>query len=318
MNWITSHYVSHRLHSALVLCALALPSCQAQQLSVGGQPDPLESEDVNDLPEGEGFAQDVSGAYLFSGVAITDCGCREGSATEFGCGLDWDLQVDGLWLQQTQGRLQATAIVNGGLESRSVFSGSLDQDGSLVLGGQIEVSGGMRQGQSYILMTGMVVAQDTVQTHYSARTQYVQGADSFDCDLEVNLELLWSVNGQTGDVCVFDNDCPGGTCVDRTCSSGEVGAPCDFPADCASRLCGPADLCLPPGGCTVAAECEGDLMCYQGQCQAGEEGDSCDDKLDCSMQGACVGGICYDGSAGDPCGQFSDCESFECTAGSCQ
>jgi hypothetical protein len=67
-------------------------------------------------------------------------------------------------------------------------------------------------------------------------------------------------------------------------------------------------------GCNGTAEicAEPTPICGPAGCQAGTEGDACDDDDDCASGHACVGGTCYDGSTGDPCENDEACASLLC------
>lgn len=271
---------------ALAGIAIALGlGCEAQQLSIGAGP-PLALDDVDEVPAGAAMGSDASGAYLFTAFSIERCECREGDAVQFGCALDWELQADGLWLDQNGGELSATVIRDGHLDAAFVLRGGIDADGAFELGAAFDVVDfATKIGTGYNLATGIVTPRDAIDTRWVIRAQFVQGSDAFDCDLEADMDLAW-----------WDADLGPGD--DDDGGSGDGGVPeCDEPTQCPDSA----------------------PLCVQNACQVGTEGDPCGDPLDCDPDHVCVDGSCWDGSEGDPCTSSVDCafDSRNCIQSTC-
>lgn len=178
------------LQSIALALALAL-GCEAQQLSIGAGP-PLALDDVDEVPAGAAMGTDASGAYLFTAFSIERCECREGDPVQFGCALDWELQADGLWLDQDGGELAATLIRDGRLDAAFVLRGGIDADGTFEIGAAFDVVDfATTIGTGYNLATGVVTPRDAIDTRWVIRAQYMQGSDAFDCDLETDMDLAW-------------------------------------------------------------------------------------------------------------------------------
>jgi hypothetical protein len=304
-------------------CLLAPLGCQAQQLSIGGG-EPLELDDVDEVPVGAAVGTDASGGYLFTDFSIERCECREGSATTFGCNLRWELGADGLWLDQNDGALSATMIRHNELDPAFVLEGGIEADGTFEIGAAFDiVDFDSTVGQGYNLAAGTVHAQESIDARWLIRAQYIDGPDTFDCDIEADLELVWWPLDAQGE-CTRDADChvAAPLCVDNVCSAGGEGAACAFPSDCESGVCGSDDRCVDEDACGDLNPCDNGQNCFASACQDGVEGDGCDGPLDCAVGFACVSGGCYDGSAGDPCETPVDCDlsqALDCGPdGACQ
>lgn len=336
--------MTRALPIALALTAAA--ACQSQVLSIGAGP-PLELEDVQDVPSGDGSGTDASGGYLFVDFEVVRCECRDGSATVFGCSLPWELGADGLWLDQDGGSLRATLIRGSQLEQAFALEGGIDADGSFEIGGSYDVVDFQSTiGQGYHLARGIVDPMARITMAWTTRVQFVEAEASFDCDVDADFELVWWPPEEQGE-CISDDDChpsapfcAGGTCTDGTvggpcntgldcasdvcveqvCRNGAAGDPCVFESDCQSGVCGADETCDEPGSCGDLMPCPDAMpICYEGACQVGAEGDACDNPLHCAPALACVEQQCWDGSEGDACGSSVDCdfESRNCIDGTC-
>lgn len=331
---------------ALALAVSATVACQSQVLSIGAGP-PLELDDVQDVPLGDGSGTDASGGYLFVDFEVVRCECRDGSATVFGCSLPWELGADGLWLEQDGGSLRATLIRGSQLEEAFALEGGIDADGSFEIGGSYDVVDFQSTiGQGYHLARGTVDPMTRITMAWTTRVQFVEADASFDCDVDAEFELVWWPPDEQGE-CISDDDChpsapfcSGGSCTDGTaggpcdtgldcasdicveqvCRNGAAGDPCVFESDCQSGVCGADETCDEPGSCGDLMPCPDAMpICYEGACQVGAEGDGCDNPLHCAPALACVEQQCWDGSEGDPCGSSVDCDidSRNCVGGTC-
>lgn len=328
-----------------VACAMVAIGCQFQQLSVGGDT-PLEIEDVEELPGGEGSDEDVSGAYQFTRFAEQRCECRDGDAFTFGCEERWALQAKGLWLEQDGGALTVSAVFGSTISTDAVLSGGIDGNGTIEVGASQSIDEQGVTGQAYTLLQATVAAQNTIEGVWTTRLRVVDGDTSFDCDLAFEVELGWwslesvatcSFNddchperpfcfegscsaGAAGDTCSLAVHCASGFCVQGRCEAGSEGDPCATPLQCASEVCGDDGRCAAPDSCGDLKPClDQSQRCYENQCQAGVEGDSCDNALHCAQDFVCVSGGCYDGSEGDPCQSANDCADVKdsCVMGAC-
>ena len=281
-----------------IAMALAF-GCDAQQLSIGAGP-PLELDDVDEVPAGAGMGGDASGGYLFTAFSVERCECREGDPAAFGCALEWELQADGLWLDQDDGALAATVIKDGELDPSLVLRGGIETDGTFEMGAAFDVVDfDTTVGQGYNLATGIVVPRDSIDMRWLIRAQYVQGSDTFDCDLEADFDLAWWAaqgsaddDGGSGDDGIPECDeltfCPetAPICFQNACQVGTEGDPCGDPLDC-----------------------DPDHVCVDGSCWDGTEGDPCASSVDCAIESRhCIVGMCWDGGAGDPCVVDVDCD----------
>jgi len=99
--------------------------------------------------------------------------------------------------------------------------------------------------------------------------------------------------------------CGLGSCDERVCSAGNVGAACTDDASCnVAGMCDPVGPCLAPvanvgNPCTVDSDCDsgpgtGDGVCDPGgPCASGNAGAPCTSDLDCNIAGVCSGsGLC--------------------------
>jgi hypothetical protein len=290
--------------SAFGLALVLALACEAEQLSIGAGP-PLQQGDVEDVPAGSAMGTDATGAYLFTAFSVERCECREGDPVRFGCELVWELQADGLWLDQEAGELSATLIRAGRLDPAFVLRGGIEPDGAFEMGAAFDVVDfDAAVGTGYNLASGVLVPRDSIDTTWIIRAQFVQGSEAFDCDLESDMSLAWwqaeipAGGGESGDdggsgddglpECDDATPCPDTApiCVQNVCQAGTEGDPCGDPLDC-----DPAHVCV------------------EGTCFDGTEGDPCTSPVDCAFESRhCIDGACWDGSAGDPCETEVDCD----------
>ncbi len=325
------------------LSTAVLAGCTAQALSIGGG-QPLEKEDVDEVPAGAAQGAGASGAYLFTDFSVERCSCRDGNEEDFGCALRWDLLADGLWLDQAEGALSASPIFGNTIDRQLTLAGGIETDGTFEIGAAWDIQDDTTVGQGFALIDGKVDPQTSIDATWSFRAQYLDDSVGFDCDLDFHTSLVWwspdtttgcssddqchpeqpycidemCSAGMPGATCTFDDDCAG-SCVDGTCVAGQTGDPCAFPNDCASGVCSDDGTCAAPGSCGNLDPCPGDQICFAGTCQDGVEGDPCEVPIDCDPDHTCVFGTCHDGNEGDPCAVSTDCafESRHCIDNVC-
>lgn len=300
-----------------VLSCFAVSGCQGDELSVGGG-EPLEPEDVDDMSIGDAVGDAASGAYLFTGFDTRACACRTGSEALV-CG-EAELAGDGLWLQQNDGALEVRLFDETEVQDDLVLAGGIDADGQVRFGGVNTVTeGGDPVGQAVNDVEGSLEPGGRGELTWTYRVEAVLGADSFDCDVVIDLSIAWW-DPDTIETCTFASDCHPGRpfCVDDVCTAGQSGNTCTLGSDCASGVC-EAQACVAEDDCE-AAGCPGELLCFDGACQEGAEGDRCGSALDCAQGLRCTEGTCYDGSEGDVCGSSIDCapDASRCFLDRCQ
>ncbi len=352
----------HRTSIALWF-ALACTSCEGSTVSVGGGQD-LEPQDTENLPTGSAVGSDVSGAYLFTSFERRSCTCTSGDESEL-CAVT--LVAEGIVLEQNDGALSLQWFESLMPEDDVVLTGGIDADGSFTVGGvNTVIVDGEPAWQTSNLVEGTVEARVGGDLIWTARSQAVLDGVSADCAMVFDLSIAWwdpqavsecadaldchpakpycvheeCSDGAVGAACVFDGDCATGNCAGDVCSLGEAGDACTFPSDCQSGVC-VDDECAAAEDCEVSGCADGEFcyegacqagdegdpcssalvcnednpICYDGRCQNGSEGDGCESNIDCSIGTThCVMSACYDGSAGDPCEIGLDCDPLlECT-----
>ncbi|MEM6290511.1 MAG: hypothetical protein AAGA54_04570 [Myxococcota bacterium] len=325
----------------LALTLLVLPACQGDDLSVGGG-EPLEPDDVEEMPAGSASGTLATGAYLFTGVDRGPCACRSG--TESVVCDSGTLAGDGLWIQQQDGAIEVRLFEAEQILDDVVLHGGLDDDGTVYFGGKNTVTEeGEPAGHTLNDVQGTLEPRGRGELRWAYRVEAIIAGESFDCDVTLGLSIDWwdaeavsscgsdaqchpsrpfcvddaCWDGAVGSACTFGGDCISGACADDVCVDGSAGSGCDVNSDCDSGVCRD-DVCADAADCTVTG-CATDQRCFEGACQDGAEGDPCDTPLDCAFGFKCTDGICYDGEEGDPCGGENDCQpGFACVSGSCQ
>ncbi|MGH1346371.1 MAG: hypothetical protein ACRBN8_32690 [Nannocystales bacterium] len=302
---------------ASVLLCLAVSGCLGDDLSVGGS-EPLDPEDVDDISEGDAVGDAASGAYLFTAYETRACSCRSGSTARV-C-ENTELAGDGLWLLQNDGALQARLFNETEVQDDVVLHGGIDADGELRLGGVNTVTEfGEPVGQAINDVEGTLEPGGRGELTWRYRVEAVLGSESLDCDVVVDVSVAWW-DPDAIESCTFASDCHPDRpfCVQDVCSTGEAGTECTLGSDCASGVC-EAGACAGAEDCE-AAGCSGELLCFEGSCQLGAEGDACMSAIHCAQGLKCTEGTCSDGSEGDACGSSTDCspEASRCHQGTCQ
>ncbi len=300
----------------MLLC-LGASACQGDDLSVGGG-EPLQPEDVDDMAPGDAVGEAANGAYLFTGFETRACACRSGSETLV-CG-DTELAGDGLWLLQNDGALEVRLFDDTEIQDDLVLTGGIDGDGVVRFGGVNTVTeAGEPVGQAINDVEGTLEPGGRGDLTWTYRVEAVLGSESFDCDVVMDLSIAWW-DPDAIESCTFGSDCHPDRpfCFQDVCTTGEAGNACTLGSDCASGAC-EAGACVGEEDCE-ATGCSGELVCFEGSCQVGAEGDSCDSPLHCAQGLRCTEGTCYDGSEGDVCGSSIDCapEASHCYLGACQ
>jgi len=122
-----------------------------------------------------------------------------------------------------------------------------------------------------------------------------------------------------GGACTTDAKCQTGLkCINKICSSGEVGSVCESKDDCKTGYCVNNKCTEGKSGdiCTAKTDCQTGF-CVNGKCTEGKSGDSCSAKTDCKT-GFCVNNKCTEGKLGDACATYKDCNTgLLCIKGTC-
>ncbi len=304
------------LRISALLC-VAAAACQGDELTVGGG-DPLQQEDVDDLPPGDAVGDTVTGAYLFTGVDTRACSCRSGSET-LACD-ELRLAGDGLWLTQDDGALEVRLFREQEIGDDLVLRGGIDADGSVRFGGVNTASDmGQAAGQTTNAVEGNVASQGRGDLTWTMRLEAVLGSESVDCDVILDTSIAWW-DPASIESCTFAADCHPGRpfCVDDVCTAGGAQEACTFGSDCATGICN-GGVCAADEDCDVTG-CPGGQICFQSSCQDGAEGDACALQLHCAQGLKCTESTCYDGSEGDLCASGIDCgpQAPRCFMSQCQ
>lgn len=126
-------------------------------------------------------------------------------------------------------------------------------------------------------------------------------------------------NGTSDDICVSDEDCASGRCLDGKCEANQEadkkrdGAPCTADLECesgacVSGICGKKPEEDKPGDGSLGAACQGDSDCLSKRCRdgvciassnmKGEIGDGCTSDVDC-LSLLCDGKLCVKSICGN-------------------
>lgn len=113
-----------------------------------------------------------------------------------------------------------------------------------------------------------------------------------------------------GQACKQNSNCQTGlSCVQKVCSSGAKGSPCESKSDCTTSFC-VGSKCSGGGAgeaCANGKDCQTGLSCVLKVCSSGAKGSPCGSKGDCATS-FCVSGTCSDGKAGEACVNYKDCQ----------
>lgn len=158
---------------------------------------------------------------------------------------------------------------------------------------------------------------DTCLTADSCQTD--EDCDGLRCN---SLERCY--DGSLGDPCGHVHDCLNPmVCGPIGCHPGDEGDPCSTDTHCESVLRCALGQCHQPDNapCNDDTDCGGDYnFCGPIRCQAGEEGDPCEDNADCDDGAGMLCstlGVCHDGHAGDECLIDDDCTLCTCVDYQC-
>ena len=194
--------------------------------------------------------------------------------------------------------------------ARGRAEGSIDGDGNFSVSGHATEAGGGVKIDATI--EGAFMGRHggfTGTLVFTAKGDHY--GDAIDCRGEMEVVAAWASDACEGRADACPDAYP--ICYLDVCNAGVAEDPCWEDEHCAEGLICHSGACLEPapvgGACEYDDdECQGDAVCFEDVCQAGNPGDPCNFDDHCAGDHVCASDVCTTGELGDVCTYDDHCD----------